>query len=126
MVQVAMIGIVVALLALQLKAVKSDYTMYVILGGSLLIFFLSIEKLQLILEIIKQIEKYLSVNQMYLTTLMKMVGGTYISEFAANICRDTGNSSTASQIEVFAKLMILSISAPIILALIETLNEFLA
>ena len=55
-----------------------------------------------------------------------MVGVTYISEFAANICRDTGNSSTASQIEVFAKLMILSISAPIILALIETLNEFLA
>ena len=45
MVQVAMIGIVVALLALQLKAVKSDYTMYVILGGSFSMVFMYISKL---------------------------------------------------------------------------------
>ncbi len=126
MVQVAIIGVVAALLTLQLKGMKSDYAIYVVLGAGIIIFFFSIEKIQYILEAIKKIEGYISVNKSYLTTLLKIVGITYISEFASNICKDAGNSSIAGQIEIFSKLMILAISTPIILALLETLNEFLS
>ena len=49
-----------------------------------------------------------------------------IAEFASGICRDAGYGALGSQIEIFAKLSILAISMPVLLALLETLQEFLA
>lgn len=64
-------------------------------------------------------------NQTYLTALLKMAGITYIAELASGLCRDAGYSSMGTQIEMFGKLSILAVSAPIVLALFETLESFL-
>ena len=64
-------------------------------------------------------------NQAYLTALLKMAGITYIAELASGLCRDAGYSSMGTQIEMFGKLSILAVSAPIVLALFETLESFL-
>ena len=51
---------------------------------------------------------------------------TYIAEFASGICKDAGYGSLGTQIEIFAKLSILAVSMPILLALLETVKQFLA
>ncbi|MEG2350944.1 MAG: stage III sporulation AC/AD family protein, partial [Hungatella sp.] len=61
-----------------------------------------------------------------LSTLMKMVGVTYIAEFASGICKDAGYAAVGTQIEIFGKLSILAVSMPILLALMETLQTFLS
>ena len=66
------------------------------------------------------------INRIYLTTLIKMTGITYIAEFASGICKDAGYGAIGSQIEIFGKLSILAVSMPIVLALLETLQGFLA
>ena len=58
--------------------------------------------------------------------LIKMIGIAYVAEFASGICRDAGFSSIGVQIEVFGKLSILAVSMPVVLALLETLEGFLA
>ena len=63
---------------------------------------------------------------MYLSALLKMAGITYIAEFASGICKDAGFGSLGIQIEIFAKLSILAVSMPILLALLETVKQFLA
>ena len=60
-----------------------------------------------------------------MTTLMKMVGITYVAEFTSGICKDAGFGALGGQIEIFVKLSILAISTPILLALLETLQVFL-
>lgn len=60
-----------------------------------------------------------------MTTLMKMVGITYVAEFTSGICKDAGFGALGGQIEIFGKLSILAISTPILLALLETLQVFL-
>jgi hypothetical protein len=57
---------------------------------------------------------------------LKMAGITYIAEFASGICKDAGYGSLGTQIEIFAKLSILAVSMPILLALLETVKQFLA
>ena len=57
--------------------------------------------------------------------MLKMIGITYISEFSSSICKDTGYQTIAVQIEVFSKLTILAMGMPILLALLETIQEFL-
>ena len=57
--------------------------------------------------------------------LIKMLGITYVAEFSAGICRDAGYQTVAAQIEIFAKIMILALSMPILLALLKTIRTFL-
>jgi len=74
----------------------------------------------------KEIQTYIKINSIYLTTLVKMIGITYIAEFAAGICKDAGYGAVGTQIEIFGKLSVLAVSMPILLALIETLQVFLS
>ena len=64
-------------------------------------------------------------DPVYLTMILKMIGITYVAEFAVNLCKDAGCQTIAGQIELFAKLSILVISMPVILAFMETIGELL-
>jgi stage III sporulation protein AD len=61
----------------------------------------------------------------YLVILLKMIGIAYVAEFSAGLCRDSGYSAVASQIELFGKLSLLGISMPVLQALLETVCEML-
>ena len=56
----------------------------------------------------------------------KMIGITYVAEFSASLCRDAGYQAVAGQIELFGKLSILVSSMPVLLALLETISQFLS
>ena len=60
------------------------------------------------------------------TTLLKMIGITYIGQFSSGICRDAGYSSTGAQIELFCRLSVMVLSMPVLLALLDTIQGFLA
>ena len=124
-VTIAVIGLVAVILAVQLKTVKAEYGVYLVLGAGLVIFFYGLSKLETVLETLKQIQCYIQIDTMYLGTMMKMIGITYIAEFASGICKDAGYSSLGGQIEIFGKLSILAVSMPILSALMETLKTFM-
>lgn len=119
------IGIVTVLIAGQLKVLKSEYSLYLSVAVMLLIFFYSAGRLGGILSVMEQIQTYFPVNEIYVRTLLKIVGVSYIAEFASHVCRDAGYGAVGSQIEIFGKLTVLAVSMPILTALLETLNDFL-
>jgi len=125
-VTIAGLGIVTVVLAIQLKSIKPEYGIYLSVAGVLLIFFYSIGKLTGILEFLDKIRSYVQVNELYISILLKIIGITYIAEFAGNVCKDAGYSAIGNQIEIFGKLMVLAVSMPILLALLETLDGFLS
>jgi stage III sporulation protein AD len=125
MIQTAILAIVGVLLALQLKAQKPEYAIYLCLGISLLIFLKVTEQLQVILDGIRSIQDRLPLNAAYLQTLLKIVGITYIAEFASDLCKDAGYQTIAGQIQIFGKLSVLMVSIPILTALLDTIQTFL-
>jgi stage III sporulation protein AD len=125
MVRIALIGIAGVLMALQLKALKSEYAVYLCLGVSLLIFLYVTEQLQVIVEGLEAIQDSLPLNTGYIRTLMKIIGITYIAEFASDLCKDAGYQTIAGQIQIFGKLSVLTISIPILTALLDTIRTFL-
>ena len=122
---IAAAGIATVLLAVQLKGLKGEYAAYMVMAAGAFIFFYGTGKLKDILEALERIQGYIKVNSVYLVTLLKMVGITYVAEFASGICKDAGYGSLGNQIEIFGKLSILGISMPILLALFGTLETFL-
>ena len=122
-VQVAVMGIVAVALAVQLKPLRPEFSVYLILTAGLVIVFLGISRLELILETVREIGTYIQVKNIYFGMLLKMLGISYIAEFASGICKDAGYGALGSQIEMFGKLLILAVSAPVLLALLETLQR---
>lgn len=125
-VTISIIGLAAVLLAVQLKGVKGEYGIYLVVSAGFLIFFYGVSKLETILDTMEKVQGYIKINSVYLGTLMKMIGITYIAEFASGVCKDAGYGSVGTQIEIFGKLSILAVSMPILLALLETLQVFLS
>ncbi|MCD8150634.1 MAG: stage III sporulation protein AD [Clostridiales bacterium] len=122
MIRVVMIGFAGVILALLFQQQRREYALYISLGTALLILGFSVEKLSAVMESIRQIQEYTGVDSSMIRILLKMIGITYVSEFAAQICRDAGYGTLGKQIEMFAKLSIMAVSVPILLALIETVE----
>ena len=92
----------------------------------MVIAFVGISKLGIVLDAIKQLQSFIQINQAYVGILVKVIGITYVTEFAASLCKDSGYQAIADQIELVGKLAIIAISMPILLALLETINTFLS
>ena len=125
MVKIALAGIVVVLCALLLKNEKAEYAVFISMSGCLMIFLFGISKLEVILTAIGQLEGYLGAGSEYLPILLRIVGITYLAEFAADLCRDAGFSAVAGQVELAGKLTIMAVSLPVIIGLLEALEGFL-
>lgn len=125
-VQVALLGIAGALLAVQFKSGKSEYSIYLAVGVSILIFLGILGQFSVFLDTVYEIGDSMNLNGSYIETLVKMIGITYISEFASGICKDAGYQTIAVQIELFGKLMILALCIPIIMTVLDTVGEFLS
>ena len=124
-IQVAALAVAGVLLAVQFKSGKAEYGIYLGAALSILIFFQILGKLNVILEVIKTIGEFLPLNKIFAGTLLKMLGITYVAEFSTSICQDAGYQTIARQIEILGKLTILVMSMPILLALLQTIREFL-
>lgn len=124
-IQIAGVGVIGTLLALQFKSGKSEYGIYTVIAISLVLFYGMKDRLVVIEETMQTISSFITINTGYIQILLKIIGITYIAEFATGICKDAGYSTIASQIEIFSKLTILAFSMPILEALLLTIKEFL-
>lgn len=126
MIQAGLIGVIGAVLAIQLKAGRAEYSIYVCVASGVILFSLIVDRLGIFIRTVEQISSYIDLNAGYLSTLFKMIGVTYIAEFSSGICRDAGYQTLAGQIEIFGKLTILVMGLPVLQALLQTIQEFLS
>lgn len=124
--QAGLIGVVSVLLAVQFKSGKSEYGIYISVAVSLFLFGCIIDRLSTLIQSVREIGTYVHVNEGYIGTLMKMTGVTYLAEFSSSICKDAGYQNIAVQIEIFSRLTILAMGLPVLLALLQTIQEFLS
>ena len=124
-IQIALLGVVGTLLALQFKSGKSEYGIYVSLAVSLFLFLCMLSRLEIFVRTVKKIADYIKLDAGQMSILLKMAGVTYVAEFASGICKDAGYQNIAVQIEIFTKLTILAIGMPVLLSLLELIGDFL-
>lgn len=121
-VKIAMIGLAGVMLALMLRQQKSEYALYISLAAAVLILVFSAGRLAAVMETIQKIEAYIRIDSAVVKILVKMIGITYVAEFATGICRDAGFGALGNQIEMFARLSLMAVSVPVLLALLETVE----
>lgn len=118
-IQIVGIGIVVTILIILLKPRNPEIaTVLTIIAGGI-IFFIVIYKVEGVIQIIQKYLDKSSLNTQYFNILLKIIGISYIAEFGSEICKDAGVSAMASKIELAGKIIIVTLSLPIITSLIE-------
>lgn len=121
-IKIAMFGICGVILAGILKNAGSQLYVILSLAVSVIIIFYITARLSSVIAQIETVKKYVSVSSEYISILFRVMGITYITQFASDICRDSGYHAIAGQIELFCKVTIAAISMPLVMALFETVT----
>ena len=125
-IQIGLLGVVGTLLALQFKSQKSEYGIYLSIAVSLFLFLCMLSRLEIFVQTVRKVTNYVKLDSEQIGILLKMIGVTYVAEFASGICKDAGYQNIAVQIEIFTKLTILAMGMPVLLALLELIGDFLS
>lgn len=112
MYKVAIIGILAAFLGMTLKKERGEYAVLIGIAAGLMIFAYAMLQLTVMVDFVKELMERLPIQSDYFGQILKMLGITYLAEFASNICKDAGYQAIAGQIEMFAKLSIVALSIP--------------
>ncbi|WP_272881786.1 stage III sporulation protein AD [Bacillus cereus] len=123
--QIVGLGLVATFLAAVLNQHKSSITsLFIVFVGSVM-FLLLIDQIHAILQMIERVASEAKVSNVYVETLIKIIGIAYIAEFGAQITKDAGQGAIASKIELAGKILILVMAIPILTVVIETILGFL-
>ncbi|MDR1687702.1 MAG: stage III sporulation protein AD [Clostridiales bacterium] len=124
-VQIAAVGIIAAILSLAVKKHAPEISLVISIAAGLLIFMMILPRLSAVIEVIREIGEAAGANGEYVSVIVKIIGISYIAEFASQICADSGENAIASKIEAAGKVFILIIAAPILLSLLNMIFSLL-
>jgi len=124
-IQVVGIGLLSTILILVLKEQKSIFAFLLSIATGILIFLFLIGKIGTVLSTLERVAESSGMEMIYLKTVFKIIGISYIAEFGAQVVRDAGQDSIASKIELAGKVLIMVLAVPIISIIIETVMKLL-
>ncbi len=120
LVAIAVIGAVVCVL---IKQYRPEYMPLVAIVTGIIIVVLALPQTGEMLDYLEKISNLSDVDSIYVKTILKALGICIITQLASDTCKDCGQSSIASKVELGGKIAILSISVPFFTSLVETIQK---
>ncbi|MGM0502575.1 MAG: stage III sporulation protein AD [Bacillota bacterium] len=124
-IQIVGLGIIAMIMAVVIKQYKPEFAVQLSLLVGIIIFVLVLGKISVIISVLKRLAVRAQLDLIYFQTILKIIGIAYIAEFGAQICRDAGEGIIATKIEFAAKLLIMVLGIPIMLAILESVMQLL-
>ena len=119
------IGFLTLIITIILKENKKEYAIYsVLIGGSIIILY-SMGTIKTIVDFAKSLSVNLKYNNMFITLILKITGIAILTEYAVSICKDSGENAIANKIDFASKIIVISLSIPIISTTLESLTKLL-
>lgn len=119
------LAILTCIATIIVRQVKPDFASIVAIAGGVVILLFVLNYLGDVLAVFQNIIGKTGLSPSLFSTILKIVGIGYLTEFTANLCNDSGNSSLATKVGLAGKIIILFVSLPIITNLIEIIMEIL-
>ena len=119
------VGLIALIIIIILKQYKPEFTVYVSIIAGAIIIFMVMDKLTSVVGLLTNLTSRTGTGSTFLKILLKITGIAILTEFAVSICKDSGETAIASKIDLGGKIIIISVSIPIITALLELLIQIL-
>ena len=119
--QIVGLALIVTVISVLLKQIRPEIALQLTILAGASIFILVMSKIKIIVDLLQNLADQANISSYYLLIVLKIVGVAYLAEFGAQICRDAGEGALASKIELAAKVGVIVIAIPIIVAITESL-----
>lgn len=123
--QIAAIGVIAAVLITLLKETKPELAVMLGVAAGVIIIILVVDELYEVVVAFYNIAEVSGIAGGIFTTVLKIIGIGYVTEFAANVCADSGCKSVGDKIQFAGKVVIMVLALPIINSLLSLIVEIL-
>ncbi|KYH35688.1 stage III sporulation protein AC/AD protein family protein [Clostridium tepidiprofundi DSM 19306] len=107
------------------KGRRDDIAVLISLFSGVILIMFILPKIAMILNFIKLLANKANIDFGYLNIIFKILGIAYLGTFSAAICKDAGESMLASKVEIVTKILILAMSVPILMAVLNSILKII-
>ena len=108
---IALIG---AIFSLTVKEYKQGLSIFISIICGIILLSYTADGLADIFRELKELTEKSGISPDYLTAIIKITGICFITQFFSEVCRDAGQNAIASKLEIATKVLILTLTLPII------------
>lgn len=119
------IGITGAILSLIVKQHRPDFAIAIPILVAVVVIGVCAPYIETVLNMFENIADSAGIEISQVRIVIKIIGVAYICQFASDICKDVGESSISSKIELGGKLIIITLSMPIVYNLLELVSRII-
>lgn len=119
--QLVGIAMLSTILCLVIRKDRPEMANFVAITAGIIILLSVIMKLSFIIEGIESLANRVNIPSMYISLIIKLIGICYIIEFAVSLCNDCGEKNIATKLEFGGKIIIMTMSFPILLSIVDTI-----
>ena len=125
LVRIIGVGLVTAIAALLLKGTKPELALAVTIAGAVIVLIFSLDLLAATFGIFAEIGEKTGIDSALIRIIIKIVAIGYLVEFAAGVVEDFGSKSIADKLIFAGKVVIFSVSVPVIRTMVSLIGSFL-
>ena len=118
-IQISTIAIVITLLSVILKKTAPEFSLYLSLTFGIVVFLNVAKHINSIVDTVNELVGKFNLNSEFFGIVIKIIAVSYICEFASAICEDAGERSNAAKVEFAGKIIIMTLTIPIIISLAD-------
>ncbi len=124
-VTIAGAAIIAAAISVLLKQYKPEYALLINLCAGIVILALVLIGAGPIIAEIKSLVTQTGTTGEYIAVLLKALGICFITQMAADVCRDSGASSIASKVETAGKIAVLLEALPLFRQILDVARSLI-
>ena len=122
MVKLVALALVFAVIIVYLRSINNEISFLALIGASIIIVYYSLEYLTNTISFINQLAEFSGIDYEFYKIIFKITAIGYLVEFGASTIEDFGLKSLADKLVFTGKIIILSISLPIIYAIFNIIT----
>ncbi len=124
-IKVISVALIALFIYLILKDKKPDMAVMVIFAAGIGIFLYMMTQIGEVITFIRNISEKANIDTLYIGIVLKILAIAYLASFCSEICKDAGAGSIASKVEFSAKIMILVLAVPILMAVLNSILQIM-
>jgi len=119
------LAIVSCVLIVVVKEYRPEFALIITIVAGVVVLPLILTRFSAVLTELKTISQKAGIKTEYMVIVLKGLGICYLTQFSSDMCRDFGQTSLASKIELSGKITLAALSIPLLLSIVEIINTML-
>ncbi|OQB25207.1 MAG: Stage III sporulation protein AC/AD protein family protein [Firmicutes bacterium ADurb.Bin182] len=117
------LAIIATVFCVLIKSYKPEMALQISIAAGILIILSAIEQITGISKAISKMAEEYGINITYITVILKAIGIAYLTQFAAQICKDAGETAIAGKVELIGRVLILAMALPLVTVLLKMIQS---